>query len=270
MTSSVIRKYALAALCGAAIIGVGQSAQAATWTIVGGVAPASAASYGTADGQNNVINNPNPLGGQTFDTLAGATIKADADLNATAAGAYNVQWFYVGSESDNKIDFAATGVPLANGGVVGYAETNANNQCAACATNPSLQIGPQLMGTSINQNALTPFFGFRDQTDGSFVLNGANNGDGSGFPNFLISYATLIGTQLFLSAAPSDWVVFGLNDTGAPDDNHDDFIVAARISDFGGENPVPIPGALPLFASVLGGGFLFRRLRNRRLAKAAA
>ena len=34
MTSSVIRKYALAALCGAAIVGVGQSAQAATWDIV--------------------------------------------------------------------------------------------------------------------------------------------------------------------------------------------------------------------------------------------
>jgi predicted membrane protein len=34
MTTSVIKKYALAALCGAAIVGVGQSAQAATWDIV--------------------------------------------------------------------------------------------------------------------------------------------------------------------------------------------------------------------------------------------
>ena len=60
MTSSVIKKYALAALCGAAIIGVGQSAQAATWSIVLGVpsAPSSAANYGTAPNQNNVINNP--------------------------------------------------------------------------------------------------------------------------------------------------------------------------------------------------------------------
>ena len=47
MTSSVIRKYVLAALCGAAIIGVGQSAQAATWDINGGVAPSGAANYGT-------------------------------------------------------------------------------------------------------------------------------------------------------------------------------------------------------------------------------
>jgi hypothetical protein len=44
-------------------------------------------------------------------------------------------------------------------------------------------------------------------------------------------------------------------------------MVAAHITD-GAETP--IPGALPLFASVLGGGFLFRRLRNRRQAKAAA
>ena len=52
MTSSVIRKYVLAALCGAAIIGVGQSAQAATWNIVLGVpgAPTSAANYGPLPG----------------------------------------------------------------------------------------------------------------------------------------------------------------------------------------------------------------------------
>ena len=61
MTSSVIRKYVLAALCGAAIVGVGQSAQAATWNIVLVVAsaPSSACSdYGPLPGQNNVVNNP--------------------------------------------------------------------------------------------------------------------------------------------------------------------------------------------------------------------
>ena len=66
----------------------------------------------------------------------------------------------------------------------------------------------------------------------------------------------------------SDIVVIGLNDTGFPDDNHDDFMLAAHIH--GTATQTPIPGALPLFASVLGGGFLFRRLRNRRQAKAAA
>ena len=76
-----------------------------------------------------------------------------------------------------------------------------------------------------------------------------------------------MGGTLFLTASVTDCVVFGLNDTGFADDNHDDFMVAAHITD-GAQTP--IPGALPLFASVLGGGFLFRRLRNRRQAKAAA
>ena len=64
MTSSVIRKYVLAALCGAAIVGVGQSAQAATWDIVGGVAPTGTADYSTVPNENNVINNPSGASGR--------------------------------------------------------------------------------------------------------------------------------------------------------------------------------------------------------------
>jgi len=273
MTSSVIKKYALAALCGAAIIGVGQSAQAATWSIVLGVpsAPSSAANYGTAPNQNNVINNPASATHDLINVPINTSIFQNSNLNAgTFVGSYNVDWFYLGSESDNKNDFAANGVALANGGVIGYQEINANNNCAALSCGVSPQIGPQLMGSSLNQTALTPFFEFRDQTDGSNVVNGFNRQDTAG-PNFLISYATEIGGQLFLTTSVSDWVVIGYNDTGFPDDNHDDFMVAAHITDAGLEqNPTPIPGALPLFASVLGGGFLFRRLRNRRQAKAAA
>ena len=50
----------------------------------------------------------------------------------------------------------------------------------ALAVAASPQIGPQLMGTAINQTALTPFFQFRDQTDGSNVVNGANPTDNAG------------------------------------------------------------------------------------------
>jgi hypothetical protein len=85
-----------------------------------------------------------------------------------------------------------------------------------------------------------------------------------------MSYAEIgPGGVLFLTANVTDIVVIGFNDTGAPDDNHDDFMLAAFISETPGEQ-TPIPGALPLFASALAGGFLFRRLRNRRQAKAAA
>ena len=51
----------------------------------------------------------------------------------TFVGSYNVDWFYLGSESDNKNDFAANGVALANGGVIGYQEINANNNCIGCS-----------------------------------------------------------------------------------------------------------------------------------------
>ena len=77
----------------------------------------------------------------------------------------------------------------------------------------------------------------------------------------------LFGPGLYLTASVTDIVAIGLNDTGFLDDNHDDFTLVAFIQEV---DTTPIPGALPLFASVLGGGFLFRRLRNRRQAKAAA
>jgi len=284
MTSSVIRKYVLAALCGAAIVGVGQSAQAAQWSIFGSQDPASTASYGTANGDNNVINYA-PSG--VFDSQAGATVRAAGQLQAInfpVGGSYDVSWTYIGSESDQIIQFRAPGVP--GFPITGFNEDNRNNQCAACATttNPAF-VGPTvLMGTATSQTDLTPNFTFQDVTfggDHTFATNGFNPADDVGDANFLMSYAVFqgpgdplfdptLGPGLYLTSTPSDIVVIGYNDTGAADDNHDDFMIVAQIRDHGGENEVPIPGALPMLASALGGGFLFRRLRNRRQAKAAA
>jgi len=274
--SSVIRTHALAALCGIAIIGFGQSAQAATWDIDGGVAPFSAASYGPALNQNNVVNNPVA---QVFDTLNGASIVAAANLNASFTNRYDVSWTYLGSESGHTINFSAPGVIAG-----GFPETNANNNCTSsfCLHLPGGNSGPIPMGTATNQNALTPAFSFLDTVDLSTVANGSNNTDvppaiGAGPANFLMSYAVLLaagdpgatfGAGWYLTSDVSDFVVIGLNDSGFRDDNHDDFTLVAFIRETPFEN-TPIPGALPLFASVLGGGFLFRRLRNRRQAKAA-
>jgi len=283
MTSSVIRKYALAALCGAAIVSVGQSAQAATWDINDPPAVlAGPANYGTGSTQNNVVNQ---IGGGAgvFDTFNGATIFANANLRANFASSYTVSWTYLGSESNNIIQFTGPGV-------AGFNETNANNNCASGAPTcfsfaPS---GTVPMGSIGGQTAVLPLFSFKDVTpggDGSTVANGANNPvpppNTIGFPNFLMSFAifqqqgdplwnAIFGDGLYLTSSVTDIVVIGLNDTGAADDNHDDFMLAAFISELPGESNVPIPGALPLFASVLGGGFLFRRLRNRRQAKAVA
>ena len=266
MTSSVFRKYVLAALCGAAIVGVGQSAHAATWDINGGVA-AGAPNYGTAPNQNNVLNQ-GPAGlALVFDDLNGASIIAGAQLQTTFITAYDVRWVYVGSESDNTLRFTGPGV-------AGFDETNANNNCSGCNT-ASPQTGQALMGTALNQTAVTPVFQFQDQTDLSTAVNGLNPLPGDpGPPNFLMSYAEFrngaFGLGWYLTSSVTDIVAIGLNDSGFKDDNHDDFTMLAFIRESGNENGTPIPGALPLFASVLGGGFLFRRLRNRRQAKAAA
>ena len=177
MTSLVIRKYALAALCGAAIVGVGQSAQAATWSIVNSLDPAATANYGTANGDNNVINYA-PSG--VFDSQTGATVRARGELQAVFAvgGSYDVSWTYIGSESDNVIQFRAAGIAGFPGS--GFNEDNRVNQCAACATttNPPSPNGgsPELMGTAVGQTALTPTFSFNDVTvggDGSHADNAA-------------------------------------------------------------------------------------------------
>ena len=39
------------------------------------------------------------------------------------------------------------------------------------------------------------------------------------------------GSGWYLTLSVTDYVVFGLNDTGFADDNHDDFIVAAFIQE---------------------------------------
>jgi hypothetical protein len=271
MTSSVIKKYVLAALCGAAIVGVGQTAQAATWDIVGG-SPAGAPNYGNLPNQNNVLNQGVLGNAHVFDTLNGASIIAGAQLQATFITAYDVVWTYVGSESDNTLRFSGPGV-------AGFDENNANNNCVGCNL-VSPQPGPVVMGSATNQTAAQPVFGFQDQNDLSFVNNGSNPLPAGpmdpqpGPPNFLMSYAEFrngaFGLGWYLTSSVTNIVVIGLNDSGFADDNHDDFTLVAFMQESGNENNTPIPGALPLFASVLGGGFLFRRLRNRRQAKAAA
>ena len=106
MTSSVIRKYVLAALCGAAIVGVGQSAQAATWNIVLGVPSApttpTAGIYGPLPGPKQ-RSKQSTGANQRYDKCPWSTclFSKIANLNATFVGSYNVNWFYVGSESDN-------------------------------------------------------------------------------------------------------------------------------------------------------------------------
>ena len=90
------------------------------------------------------------------------------------------------------------------------------------------------MGTSTGQTALQPAFSFIDFSDFSNVSNGSNPGDNGTppAPNFLMSYAVFLnagdpgatfGAGWYLTSSVTNIVVFGLNDTGFADDNHDDF-----------------------------------------------
>src|SRR5262245_23328366 len=252
---SVLKKYALIAACTTAVAAFAQTAQAATWTIVGGV-PFAFAGYGTAPANNNVVNNPPSM---VVDASGGANFLAQGRLDATfATTSYGVQWFYFGSESDRVDTFQS---PL--GVAAPFAEDNRNNNCIGC-TFPSAPRAVVLMGSATLQTALTPGFTF---AGAGTVSNGANNPANSGIANFVLSYASLVGTNLVMQAAPSDWVIIGFNDNAFADDNHDDFMVAARIFETGNvPGDTPIPGALPLFASALGGGFLLLRNRRRKQA----
>ena len=88
-----------------------------------------------------------------------------------------MDWIYVGSESDNTIDFAATGVALANGGVLDIGNQRQQQlHCAVlwcfAANRPRNQWEqPPIKPLSLLR------FSFVDQTDGSNVANGANPTD---------------------------------------------------------------------------------------------
>jgi hypothetical protein len=110
-----------------------------------------------------------------------------------------------------------------------------------------------------------PGFQLLDVPNSGSVANGRAT---VGASSLFFSYATLSSGIYTLTSSVTNIVVFGFNDNGAPDDNHDDFVGIATLLPGGNDLPTPLPAALPLFGSVLGGGLLFRRLRNRRQAGA--
>jgi hypothetical protein len=273
-----IGKLALIALCSTAFTVVSQSSQAASFQITGATGvPGAYAGYGTAPGYDNVVNS-GTSGQSVTDSTGGATWYATSGANAaylevtglTSGQSYTVKYSYFGSESGDVIQFTAPGVAP-------YNETNANANC--CGVSPQQQI--QSMGgstpiTGVTGNSIVNFT-LTDTNSGATITNGAGNtGPGLNVANLIFSYAvpSLIPglggeTTYQLTSTPSDFVVFGFNDNGFRDDNHDDFIGLAQLTVTGGNaGTTPIPGALPLFASALGGGLFFRRFRKRGQAGA--
>jgi hypothetical protein len=100
----------------------------------------------------------------------------------------------------------------------------------------------------------TPGFQLLDVPNSGSVTNG---GATVGASSLFFSYATLSSGIYTLTSSATNIVVFGFNGNGAPGDNHDDFVGIATLLPGGNDLPMPIPAALPLFGSVLGGWISF-------------
>jgi hypothetical protein len=251
---------------------IGPNAHAASVTLVGssltlGPGPL----YGSGSEQNNVVNSPGaPATGSILFDPTGPTLTAgtpwvqNGQVYAFGCGTCQtvVQWFFTGSESGFGITFH---VP----GVADFTEGNQNN--SAYGGGPPLAGGKvQFIGTTVVHNASGPFaipFSLTWPT-GLVDNSSAQPTPGSGLPNIIFSYVDLTTFEstglLALTKTVTDGFVFALNDNGGPDDDHDDFVGFAIVS-IAVEDPAstPIPGALPLFGSVLVGGFLLRKWRRR-------
>jgi len=276
------KRIALLGLCATALIVNFQTANAASFQIVGG-APLSTAPtplYGSSLPQNNVVNAPGapPTGALVFDPT-GPNLTADTPwvqggqlFTQSSSGKVNITWIFLGSESGFNVTFHAPGIP-------DFTEGNQNN--SAFSGGPPLQFGGvENLGTKLSVPSGLLQFSLTWPT-GSLDNNTPQPGPASGLANMIFSYAEIQFDpthEAFLSLTKSqtDWIVFALNDNGGPDDNHDDFIGGAFIStaEVCGEceapPQTPIPAALPLFGSVLAGGLLLHRWRKRRIATVRA
>jgi hypothetical protein len=276
-----LKTLVLAALCTSALTGVSQAAPVFTIT---GVSQ-NAFTYGPAPGDNNVINSPGAgsltssgvSDGAAPTTWIGSSISTNSFVNVTGLAAsekYIVGFTYIGSESDNRVQFTLVSNGSASilvNGAIPTTDDNRNNSCVACQFGSHGPNGQLPMGSVTYQNTggtNTPAFKLTDlDPPGGTVTNGGANGTpASGAASLIFSYANCVGTACTLTSSQTAFVVFGFNDNGFNDDNHDDFMGLLSVVSGGFDQPTPIPGALPLFGTVLGGGLLFRRLRKRKAA----
>ena len=268
------KSIALLGLCATALTVSGNTVRAATFEIVGG-SPLSAGPtpfYGTALSQNNVVNSPgaSPTGAAVFDPT-GPNLTPDTPwvqggqlVAHTGSSSFTgISWFFLGSESGFQVTFHSPAL-------ADFTEGNQNN--SAYSGNPPLTVG--FLGSKLNVGSGPIQFSLTWAT-GSVDNSALQPNPGSGVPNLIFSYATFVEPDLLmLTKSVSDIIIFALNDGGA-DNDHDDFIGAAIVTERADcecaplQATTPIPGALPLFGGVLGGGLLLHRWRKRRSARAS-
>jgi hypothetical protein len=252
-------------------------AQAATVSIVGGAPLAFPPTYGTASSDNNVINSGLPINSVT-DGFAGATFVGSnvggggtmAVVQSTIPN-YNVDWYFIGAESGFSNTFFA---PQINGGTGSFTEANQNNNCATCGA--SANTGPIALGLSTGQTSTNVNFAMG--VGAPVAINGVNNPDPFVANNSMVfSYVEPgnlngpVSTWTWrLVGFATDWFLAGFNDTGGPDDNHDDIMIIGHIVDTNVPGEIPIPGAFVLMGTVLAGAGAFAKWRRRREQQVAA
>lgn len=299
--NKVARKVALAALCTTALTGFSQTSQAAValFDITG--TPVTAFTYGTDVPDSNVVNASGvapttlsgvydpfaiPLGGNTASSggALGAWLGSGPSVNSvvsviglTPGSGYTVNYTWIGTEAGNANQFSAPGGAITTTGV----NLNDNNQPST--NGPVVSMGTSLYNNGVSTTA-TPSFTVTDtSTPGTFPNNTVTNGGTNPDPNngnaanLIFAYLTNVapegapgGYQWYLTTTETNTIIFGFNDNGGSDDNHDDFVGIASVFIGNNEGTTPLPGALPLFGSVLGGGLLFRRFRKRSKSQTAA
>jgi hypothetical protein len=284
--TKIVKRVAFVALCATALTAVGHSANAASISI-GGVPLASAPTplYGGVVTSNNVVNSPGaPLTGSALNDPTGPNLTAATPWIqngqvTTTFTSYRVDWFFIGAESGLVNTLTATSVTP---GSFSYTENNQNNSAYAGgppAVGPATAIGSTFGLTSVIQFQISWLPG--GPNPGGVVTNDSTQSSpGTGLANMIFSFLDLSGPCTFTVAGcnitndpnkSGDWFVFALNDSGGPDDNHDDFVGVAHVVFVPPDQfPTPVPAALPLFASAIGGGFAFSKWRKRRKAQAQA
>jgi len=239
-----------------------------------------------------------PTGSTVFDPGAGAAVGGQATAGSAWVGStasstavlsvsglsagqgYTIAWTYIGNESDNLNNFnvvsTGTAAIVTNSvAPTGQNGDNRNNNCCN-SVNPAPVI---LFGSTLYNNGAnaisTPGFTLKDLTTGGSVTNngvaGSNPVPSSGVANLIFAYLTPDngahpGMLWDLTTTPTTAVIFGFNDNGFSDDNHDDWMGIAQLLPGGLQTVTPIPGALPLFATGLGALGLLSWRRKRKQA----
>jgi hypothetical protein len=255
-----------AAVLAATGAGLCAGAQAATVNISGGTAPFPG--YNTTSSTHNVVNGG--FSGVTDGTNGSASYRGSVTGNTaivtTDLPLYNVDWYYIGSESGFTNRLIAPGI--------NFPENNMNNNCPGCGHGPNT--GPQFLGTSTAQTSTILNFSFQDGVAAN-IANGAGNPNagGQGTASIIFSRVTQLtaSTWQLSNDATSAWFLFAFNDGGGPDADFDDLVGVARVycatpngaacAPPPGETP--LPAALPLFAGGLSalGLVVYRRKRKK-------